>query len=131
MGTHATGKFRTKSWDEKLFSEVEGAGGLARASVVDTFEGDIAGEGTTEYLLAYRDETFASFVGLRRVVGRIGDRAGSFALQQNGTYESGVVQATWSIVPDSGTGDLRGLRGSGNCQWDGEAMAFTLDYDLD
>jgi hypothetical protein len=130
MSTHATGKFMTKSWDEKPFSEIEGAGNLARASVGDTFQGDIEGEATTEYLMAYRGEKFASFVGLGRVVGRIGDRAGSFALQQNGTYENGVAKATWSVVPDSATGDLRGLRGEGSYIWDGEAIAFTLDYDL-
>ena len=133
MSTHATGTYTTKSWDEKPFSEIEGAGKLTPASVVDTFEGDIAGEATLEYLMAYRDDQFASFVGLERVVGRIGDRAGSFVLQQNGTFENGVVTATWSVVPDSGTGDLRGLRGEGGYRWDGQSSqsaTFTLDYDL-
>jgi hypothetical protein len=133
ISTHATGTYTTKNWDEKSFSEIEGAGKLTRASVVDTFEGDIQGEATLEYLMAYRDDQFASFVGLERVVGRIGDRSGSFALQQHGTFENGVVKATWSVVSDSGTGDLRGLRGEGGYFWDapqGQSATFTLDYDL-
>jgi hypothetical protein len=133
MSTHATGTYTTKSWDEQSFSEIEGTGKLTRASVVDTFEGDIAGEATLEYLMAYRDDQFASFVGLERVVGRIGDRAGSFVLRQNGTFENGVVAATWSVVPDSGTGELRGLRGEGGYRWDGQhdqSATYTLDYDL-
>jgi hypothetical protein len=133
MTTHATGTYTTKSWDEQSFSEIEGAGKLTRASVVDTFQGDIEGEATLEYLMAYRDDQFASFVGLERVVGRIGDRAGSFALQQRGTFENGVVKATWSVVPDSGTGGLRGLRGEGGYLWDaqqGQSATFTLDYNL-
>ena len=94
---------------------------------------DIAGEATLEYLMAYRDDQFASFVGLERVVGRIGDRTGSFVLQQNGTFENGVVTATWSVVPDSGTGALRGLRGEGGYRWDGQhdqSATYILDYDL-
>ena len=50
MSTRATGTFTTKSWAEQPFSEVEGAGKLTRASVIDTFNGDIEGEATLEYL---------------------------------------------------------------------------------
>jgi hypothetical protein len=44
------------------------------------------------------------------------------------------VTATWFVVPGSGTGDLRGLRGTGGYTWDGQqgpAEPYTLDYDLE
>lgn len=134
MTQHATGKFTTKSWDEKPFSEIEGGGKLTRASVVDTYEGDIAGEATLEYLMTYQpDEQFATFIGMERIVGRLGGREGSFVLQQHGAFEGGGVKATWEVVADSGTGELRGLRGSGGYAWNGEeagSSTYTLDYDF-
>jgi hypothetical protein len=37
--------------------------------VTKSFSGDIEGEGTLEYLMAYREDGSASFVGLERVEG--------------------------------------------------------------
>ena len=133
MTTHATGTFDTKSWEEEPYHEIEGAGKLTRASVTDSFKGDIEGEGRVEYLMAYRDDSFGSFIGLGRVVGRVGDRTGSFVLQHTGTFENGGVRATWAVVPGSGAGELSGLRGEGGYVWDGQhdrPTPFTLEYDL-
>jgi len=136
MSTHATGTHDMKTWDEKTWdgkpaNEVSGAK-LTRASVTNSFHGDIEGEGTLEYLMPYRDDGSASYVGLERVVGRIGDRRGSFVLQHSGTYESGTATTAWSVVPGSGTGDLRGLCGEGGfvARHGDQQVPFTLDYDL-
>ena len=50
MSRSVKGTFTTNSSAEEAFSEVEGAGKLTRASVIDTFNGDIEGEATLEYL---------------------------------------------------------------------------------
>lgn len=134
MATRANATITIGQWEERPFSEVAGAGQLARASVTEVYTGDIAGDATTEYLLAYRDEQHASYVALSRVVGRIGGREGSFALEQRGVFAQGVATSTWAVVPESGTGDLRGLRGEGGYTWDsqgGQSTTVTLDYDLD
>jgi hypothetical protein len=44
-------------------------------------------------------------------VGRLGEREGSFVFQHGGAIEHGVLRPFGYIVPGSGTGDLRGLRG--------------------
>jgi hypothetical protein len=128
----AGGTIEAKSWDEKAYHEMEGGQKLSRASVTNEFRGDIEGEGTLEYLMTYVDERSGSFIGLERVVGRLGDRSGSFVLQHSGTFEGGIVKATWFVVPGSGTGDLSGLRGDGGfVAMHGENLTrFTLDYDL-
>ena len=131
MTTHATGTFEQKSWDEKPTHEIEGLPKLTRASVTQSFQGDIQGEGTVEYLMVYPDDNSASFVGLQRVVGRIGGRSGSFVLQVSGTFEGGLVQASWFVVLGSGTEDLRGLRGEGGfVAPHGPKAEITLDYDF-
>jgi len=132
MSTHATGTFEFKSWDEKPYSEIDGGPKLTHASVANMFRGDIEGEGKLAYLMMYPDDTSATFVGMERVVGRVGDRSGSFVLQHRGTFENGAAKGTVSVLPGSGTGDLRGLRGEGAyVAKEGQSRtAFTLDYDL-
>src|SRR5207253_8147354 len=65
---------------------------LTRATVTKTFSGDIAGEGHVEYLMMYRSDGSATFVGLKRVVGRVAGKAGSFVLQRTGVFESGAAK---------------------------------------
>ncbi len=132
MSTHATATFQVKSWDEKPYDEIDDGPKLTRVSVTKSFAGDIEGEGTLEYLMIQRDDGSASFVGLERVVGRVGDRSGSFVLQHTGTYEEGTAKDAFSVVPGSGTGDLRGLRGEGSfASAHAENYPITLDYDFE
>jgi len=133
MSTHATGRFEGKTWDEKPYSELDGVPKLARASVTNTFSGDIEGAGTLEYLLIYRADGSASFVGVERVAGRVGGRSGSFVLQHSGTFEGGAATTAWFVVSGSGTGDLRGLRGKGGfvAQEGQQRAPYTLDYDFE
>lgn len=124
--------FRVTAWDEKPYDEIEGGAKLTRASITKSFSGDIEGEGKLEYLMVHRDDGSASFIGLERVVGRLGDRSGSFVLQHTGTFEGGTAKATWIVVPGSGAGGLRGLRGEGGfASAHAESYSMTLDYDLD
>jgi hypothetical protein len=111
---HAEATFTIKSWDEKPVHEIEGGGKLTRASVTKVYEIDLAGKGTVEFLMAYRTDGSANFVGMERVVGHLGDRSGSFVLQSSGTYENDVAKAQWFVVPGSGTGNLRGLKAEGS-----------------
>ena len=132
MSVHATATFEVKAWDEKPYDEIDEGPKLTRASVTKSFSGDIEGEGTVEYLMIHRDDGSASFVGLERVVGRVGDRSGSFVLQHTGTFEGGTAKTTWFVVPGSGTGDLRGLRGEGGfASAHAERYSITLDYDFE
>src|SRR5712664_1008748 len=113
MRKQAKATFGIKSWDEKTYIEMEGAPKLTRVSATKSYQGDIEGEGKLEYLMMYRTASSASFMGLERVTGSIGGRSGSFVLQHSGTFERGVAKVTLSVVPGSGTGDLRGLLGNG------------------
>ena len=111
MGTLATGTFEITSWTETPGDQVERGPRLARARVTEVFRGDIEGEGTAECLLVYCDDGSISFAQMLRVVGRLGERQGSFVLRVNGRVEGGTAKATWHVVPGTGTHDLRGLRG--------------------
>jgi hypothetical protein len=132
MKKNANARFAIKKWDEKPYSEGEGLPRLTRVSVTKTFTGDIEGEGHVQYLMMYRDDGSATFVGLERVVGRIGARTGTFVLQRLGVFQSGQAKESYSVIPGSATGDLLGLRGDGRSDvGHGLEHPFTLDYELD
>ena len=130
MSTRATATFEIKTWDEKPLNEVEGLPKLTRVSTTRSFTGNIEGEGTAEYLMMYRDDGSASFVGLERLVGRVDHRRGSFVFQHSGIFEGGTAKATLLVMAGSGSGDLRGLRGEGNFIATSSSASITLDYDL-
>jgi Protein of unknown function (DUF3224) len=132
MSTHITGKFKYTSWDENAYEEELSSGRrLTRASVVQDPSGDIEGEGSAEWLMCLRPDKTATFVGLQRVTGTIGERSGSFVVESHGTFDGELARGRWTVVPGSGTDDLRDIRGKGS--WEaphGPEATFELDYDL-
>ena len=131
MKQSASARFAIKSWDEKPYSEGENLPKLTRASVTKTYTGDIVGEGQVEYLMMYRSDGSATFVGLERVVGRIAGRSGTFVLQRTGVFEDGQAKESYSVIPGSASGELHGLLGDGISALDhGTDYPFTLNYEL-
>src|SRR5258708_31749425 len=114
MKKSGNARFAIKSWDEKPYSEGPDLPKLTRAGVTKTFTGDLEGEAQVEYLMMYRSDGSASFVGLERFVGRIAGKNGTFVLQRTGVFESGQAKESYSVIPGSATGELRGLPGDGS-----------------
>jgi hypothetical protein len=133
MPTRATGTFKIADWSERIYTEIGDGGKLTQASVKQAFSGDIEGDGAVEWLMCYRPDETAGFVGLQRIVGRIGSRSGSFVLvQTDGTFDGKEARGALSVVPGSGTGGLRGLRGEGEFRAPlGSEAAVTLNYDFE
>lgn len=132
MQRSASAMFAIKGWDEKPYREAAELPKLTRASVTKTLRGDLEGESQVEYLMMYRADGTASFVGLERVVGRLGGRSGSFVLQRTGSFDGSLAKESYSVVPGSGTAELAGLRGAGSSSaGHAKENAMTLEYDLD
>ncbi|GAC1305329.1 MAG: DUF3224 domain-containing protein [Vulcanimicrobiaceae bacterium] len=128
----AAGTFAIKSWTEEPYDEMDGGPTLVRASIATTFHGDLEGAGDTVYLMIVSADQTATFVGLERVVGRVGGRSGSFVFSDVGTFDGTTVNATWTIVPGSGTDDLVGMRGEGRFRAPrGATATFSLAYRFD
>ena len=131
MKQSAQARFAITSWDEKAYSEGEQLPKLTRASVTKSYSGDIEGEGQVEYLMMYRADGSAAFVGQERVVGRIGDKTGTLVLQRTGVFEGGLAKESYSVIPGSATGELTGLSGDGNSAiGHAKDYPFTLHYQL-
>ncbi|MEA2639326.1 MAG: hypothetical protein QOF51_720 [Chloroflexota bacterium] len=130
MATRATGTFTVDSWDGDSYDEGEGAT-LARARLTKTFQGEVEGTSIADLLTAQASEGSAGYVAIERFSGALHGRSGSFVLQHSGTAERGATSARVSVVPDSATGDLRGLRGEAEIivAPDG-GHTIVLDYEL-
>jgi hypothetical protein len=131
MKKSANARFAINNWDEKPYGEGHGLPKLTRACVTKTYTGDIEGQAQVEYLMMYRSDGSATFVGLERVVGRIGDKTGTFVLQRTGTFENGQAKESYTVIPGSATGDLQGLLGNGSSSvGHGMEHPFSLMYDF-
>jgi hypothetical protein len=129
--TTATGSLQLTGWDEAPYATLESGGKLTKASVTGTFSGELAGQATVEWLMAYADDDHATFVGVQRLVGELGGRSGEFTVTMTGSYEGGEARATWTVVPGTGSGELAGITGDGQfvAASGGEASG-TLTYAL-
>src|SRR5439155_20764295 len=131
MKKSANARFAITKWNEAPYSEGPDQPRLTRASVTKTYTGDIEGEGQVEYLMMYRSDGSATFLGLERIVGRIGGKTGTFVLQRTGIFESGQAKESYCVIPGSATGDLQGLLGDGSAAvGHGMEHPFTLSYEL-
>jgi hypothetical protein len=117
-------------WDENPIHEATGLPKLTRASVTAVYQGDLVGECQLEYLMMYRDDGSASYVGLERFVGRISDRSGSLTLQHNGVFEGDMAKGICVVIAGSGTGDLAGIQGSANFVSTASGTSVELEYTL-
>jgi hypothetical protein len=126
---HASGNINVKTYKPTTYDQPTEGPALVRIHVVEDFSGDIEGEGVAEFLQTTRGEDEASFVGVERVSGSVGGKAGTFVLQDEGTLTGTTVSGTWFVVPGSATGELQGLRGEGGFEAElGQGADITLDY---
>ncbi len=128
----ATAEFAVGSWNEETYKELDGDAKLTRASVTGSMTGDISGSSETEWLMCYRLDGTANYVGLQRIDGSLGGKSGSFVVESNGIFDGGEAKGTWSVITGSGTGDLAGLTGQGTFNAPlGEKATISLDYTIE
>ncbi|WP_329742819.1 DUF3224 domain-containing protein [Dyella sp. A6] len=103
--------------------------GLGRMTIDKVYEGDLVAHSLGE-MLAFRTATdgSAGYVALERVSGNLHGRHGSFVLQHDGSMERGHAGLSVRVVPDSGTEELAGLRGSMTIEIEGGQHFYAFEY---
>ena len=128
--TQSIATFQVTSWDQHSYDKPEHAPELFHTDVKKVFHGEIEAESVATLLMCQSDNG-GGYVASERVIGRIGERSGSFVIQHGGAMEgNNVAESFGYIVPDSGTGELRGLRGHCSFRHDEHEAVFTLDYEF-
>ena len=72
-----------------------------------------------------------AYVAIERIEGTLDGRRGSFFAQHNGVMDRGKPSLDLTVVPDTGTDGLVGLRGRIAIDIVDGKHFYTFDYDLD
>ena len=127
----AAGTFAVTMSPEPPYDVNEGAS-IGRVSIKKQFAGDLEGSSTVE-MIGARSEVkgSAGYVAIERVNGTLHGRAGTFVLQHSGTMTRGKGELSVSVVPDSGTGELKGLSGRMTIEIIEGKHLFGFEYSLE
>jgi hypothetical protein len=122
----ATGTFEVKLTPQPDESPV------GRMTVAKQFHGDLEA-GSVGQMLASMSEVkgSAGYVAIEKVTGTLHGRTGSFVLQHRGVMNRGAAELSVTVVPDSGAGDLVGMKGSMNIVIEAVKHSYEFDYTLD
>ena len=129
MTTQIRGEFEVKMSpqpNDPALGDVPGRFGLEKR-----FHGalDAASKGQ---MLAFRSavEGSAGYVAMELVDGMLDGRRGTFVLQHSGTMTRGAPHLVLGVVPDSGTGELAGLRGTMGIEISAGKHWYVFDYSI-
>lgn len=122
--------FNIDSWNEEPFSTSENGPKLNRASVKQTYSGSLDAKSTLEYLMTTFEDGRSSFIGIEEIIGELEGKSGSFLLNHTGTHEDDVAKSTFEIIPNSGTGELEGISGSGHYEATHDQSTFRLFFEF-
>jgi hypothetical protein len=95
------------------------------------FHGALEATSQGEMLAARTEEKgSAGYVAIERVSGSLQGCKGTFLLQHSGIMDRGEGQLSIVVIPDSGTGELHGLRGRMDIIITDGKHEYELEYTL-
>ena len=104
---------------------------LGRMSIDKQFHGDLNGASKGQMLTGGTIiKNSAGYVAIELVTGSLKGRKGSFILQHTGAMNRGEPSLVITVVPDSGTDQLEGLKGTMKIDINAGKHSYELDYIL-
>lgn len=108
----ATGEFEVKMNQIENYASGKNGIKLGRISIDKTFTGDLDAISKGEMLnIMTSAQGSADYVALKQVEGKWTGKQGSFVLQHYGIMHGGDNYLKLEVIPDSGTGELKGISG--------------------
>ena len=125
---HAHGTFEVATKPSSLPAPADG---LGRFTLDKQTHGYLEGTGKGEMLTAGDPRAGAAgYVAIETITGTLGGKKGSFALQHSGTMDANGVKLTVTVVPGSGTGELKGIAGTFTIHNEAGKHSYDFDYTL-
>ena len=130
MSGQANGEFTVTAWEESPLDDFgEGGGRLTRARLEQTYAGDITGSAVSEWLMAYRADGTADFVGHQTLRGQLEGRDGVLVLEVVGHFDGRTSWGDLTAVTGCGSGALADLKGAGRFSAElGPTGTWDLEY---
>lgn len=130
MSKRASGTFDVKM--TPMSPDEIGDPSVGRMVLEKQFHGDLEGSSKGQMLAVSTNvEGSAGYVAIERFSGMLNGQNGSFALQHLGRMSGGAFDLNISVVPDSGTEQLTGLKGKMVINITDGNHFFEFDYTLD
>jgi hypothetical protein len=127
MAHHAKGTFTV---DIKPLASPP-AEGLSRMSIDKKISGDLLGTSKGEMFSGGDPQQgVAGYVAMEVITGTLAGRHGSFAIQHSATMTKEGRELSIQVVPGSGTGELKGIRGTFNIEISGGQHSYDFTYTL-
>ncbi len=107
------------------------AEGLLRMGIEKEFSGPLEGSSRGEMISGGDPKQGAAgYVAMEMVSGKLHGKAGGFALQHAGTMDSAGQTLRVTVVPGSGSGELRGIAGQMTITIAAGRHAYAFEYTL-
>ena len=107
------------------------AGPFGRMLLSKKFQGDLVGSSQGQMLAAMTAvKGSGGYVALELVDGVLNGKKGTFVLQHSGTMQGDAFDMRIQVVPDSGTGELEGIKGNLKIIIEGEKHSYEFTYEL-
>jgi hypothetical protein len=124
------GSFEVTMNAEPPYDAVDGVT-LARARIDKRFTGPLDATAEVQMIGARTPIAgSAGYVAIERITGTLAGKRGTFVCQHNGVMTRGAPALTVTVVPDSGTGELKGLSGHMDIQIVEGKHFYELDFEL-
>jgi hypothetical protein len=131
MMKRISGPFSVKVLPQKADNPQAEAAGLGRMALDKQFHGDLEATSQGE-MLSVLDRSTGSggYVAMERVTGILAGKRGSFVLMHQATMARGNPEMAIAVVPDSGTEELSGLRGTMEIRIEDKQHFYDFDYEF-
>lgn len=132
MSSPAVGSFEVTMNPDAPY-DADATASIGRVSIKKQFHGDLEATSSVEMIGArsLEQKGSAGYVAIERVVGTLHGRAGSFVLQHSGTMTRGTGELTISVVPDTGSAELKGIAGKMTIEIVDGKHLYRFDYALE
>ena len=132
--TISKGTFEVQVTPEPPLDVVEEGGGavsIGRVTVQKQLHGALEATSVV-HMIGVRTpvDGMGGYVAVERVTGTLEGKRGTFVLQHGGTMTGGKPTLVVTVVPGSGTGELRGLRGTFEITIEAGKHFYAFDWSI-
>jgi hypothetical protein len=128
MTQHATGTFEVKLTPQ---DDKTGDASMGRMTFEKQWQGDVEGTSTGQMLTGGDVKTgSAGYVAMEKFAGSVKGRKGTLIFQHSATMTAGKGDLTITVVPSSGTEDLKGISGKLTIKIENGKHFYDFEYSL-
>jgi hypothetical protein len=130
-------KFEIKvtKWDESNPSGFNEEIPITKVSTCFEIIGNTEGKFTVEYIMVSTEydksdkhNSKAEYLGLMEFNGILDGKKGTFVIEDHGIYENSTPKSSLKIKENTGTGELKGINGTGEYYMNNEKFIIEFGY---